>query len=98
MRHAFRPHYIEKRIDLKILLKVNQNENAFTPYLRGRSKTLKSYRNEIDDRNIAAAFVVSTRILEFMNHLRHEHFYGFRTFACVQSETHRNAGSSMHAN
>ena len=103
MRHAFRPHYRaerfhRKRIDLKIVLKVDQNENAFTPYLSGRSKTVKSYRNEIDDRNIAAAFVGSTRILEFMTHLRHEHFYGFETFACVQSETHRNAGSSMHAN
>ena len=36
--------------------------------------------------------------LEFMTNLRHKHFYCFRAFLCVQSETHRNAGSSVHAN
>ena len=45
--------------NLKILLKVGQNENAFTSYLRGRSKTAKTHQNEIDDQNIEGAFVSS---------------------------------------
>ena len=103
MRHAFRPHYraerfFRKRLDLKILLKVDHIENAFTSYLRGRSKTIKTHQNEIDDQNIAGAFVCSMQIVEFMTNLRHKYFYGFRTFLCLQSETHRNAGSNVDAN
>ena len=68
MRYAFRPHYRaerfhRKRIDLKILLKVDHIEIAFTSYQSGRLKTVKTHQNEIDHRNIAGAFVCSMRIL-----------------------------------
>ena len=39
--------FIKKRIDLKTLLKVDQNENAHMSYSSGQSKTR---RNENDDR------------------------------------------------
>ena len=45
--------------NLKILLIVDQNENSFTSYQSGRSKTAKTHQNEIDDQNIAGAFVCS---------------------------------------
>ena len=71
-----------KRIDLKTLLKVDQNENAYISYQCGRSKT---YQNENDDVicttwvvNIAGTCVYNMHIV--FNLRNNVQIYRFRTF------------------
>ena len=49
-----------KRIDLKTLLKVDQNENAYISYQCGRSKT---HQNENDD------VICTTWVVEYRRHV-----------------------------
>ena len=74
----------------RAFLCVQSETHRNASYQSGRSKTIKTHQNEIDDQNIAGAFVCSMRILRG--------YQCFRAFLCVQSETHRNAGSSVDAN
>ena len=72
--HTYTPSiFIKKRIDLKTLLKVDQNENAHVSYSSGQSNKKKMMTE-----NITGACVCSMRV-EF--NLRHNvQFYRFLTF------------------